>query len=125
VGATQSWPRLMVNTSGLQYGIRPVHAEKKHPDAHFVLAVRHHVAGQLPGGRLAVRAADHGAVDISDRLRAGDDRVALVAAANTHLVYVSLATQPDCMPHLKAPDKTGSAYRAAKSVCRWSGTTLR
>jgi hypothetical protein len=43
--------------------------------------------------------------------------VALVAAANTHLVYVSLATQPDCVPHLKAPDKTGSAYRAAKSAC--------
>lgn len=43
--------------------------------------------------------------------------VALVAVANTHLVYVALATQPECVPHIKAPDGTGGAFRAAKSAC--------
>jgi hypothetical protein len=43
--------------------------------------------------------------------------VALMALANTHLVYVSLATQPECVPHLKAPDHGGAAFRAAKSAC--------
>lgn len=43
--------------------------------------------------------------------------VALVAAANIHLVYVSLASQPACVPHLQAPDGSGSTYRAAKSAC--------
>ena len=43
--------------------------------------------------------------------------VALVAVANTHLVYVALATQPECVPHLKAPDHGGDAFRAAKSAC--------
>jgi hypothetical protein len=43
--------------------------------------------------------------------------VALVAVANTHLVYVSLATQPECVPHLKAPDESVAAFRAAKSAC--------
>jgi hypothetical protein len=43
--------------------------------------------------------------------------VALMAVANTHLVYVSLATQPECVPHLKMPDGSGAAFRAAKSAC--------
>ena len=43
--------------------------------------------------------------------------VAVFAAANAHLVYVSLASQPDCVPHLKAPDESGTALRAAKSAC--------
>jgi hypothetical protein len=43
--------------------------------------------------------------------------VALMAVANTHLVYVSLATQPECVPHLKMPDESGAAFRAAKSAC--------
>ena len=43
--------------------------------------------------------------------------VATVAAANAHLVYVSLASQPDCVPHLKSPDGSGSNFRAAKSAC--------
>jgi hypothetical protein len=43
--------------------------------------------------------------------------VALLAVANTHLVYVSLATQPECVPHLKTPDKSGAGFRAAKSAC--------
>ena len=42
---------------------------------------------------------------------------AIVAAANIHLVYVSLASQPACVPHLEAPDGSGTSYRAAKSVC--------
>ena len=43
--------------------------------------------------------------------------VALMAVANAHLVYVSLATQPECVPHLKTPDDSGAAFRAAKSAC--------
>jgi hypothetical protein len=43
--------------------------------------------------------------------------VALMAVANVHLVYVSLATQPECVPHLKTPDEGAAAYRAAKSAC--------
>jgi hypothetical protein len=41
----------------------------------------------------------------------------VMAAANTHLVYVSLATQPECVPHLKSPDASGAAFRAAKPAC--------
>ena len=37
--------------------------------------------------------------------------VAVFAAANAHLVYVALASQPDCV----AAD--GSSYRAAKPSC--------
>ncbi|MBD2748838.1 hypothetical protein IC232_19295 [Microvirga sp. BT688] len=41
----------------------------------------------------------------------------VVAAANAHLVYVAVASQPDCVAHLKdAGSKTG-AFRAAKSAC--------
>ena len=43
--------------------------------------------------------------------------VALLAVANAHLVYVSVATQPVCVPHLKAPDGSGTTFRAAKSAC--------
>jgi anti-sigma-K factor RskA len=43
--------------------------------------------------------------------------VAVMAVANTHLVYVSLATQPECVPHLKAPAAGGPAFRAAKPAC--------
>jgi hypothetical protein len=42
---------------------------------------------------------------------------AVFTGANAHLVYVSLATQPDCVPHLKAPDGSGTAFRAAKPSC--------
>jgi hypothetical protein len=41
---------------------------------------------------------------------------ALVAVANVHLVSVSLASDPGCVPHLKAPGD-GNALRAAKSAC--------
>ncbi|MBB5221603.1 hypothetical protein HNP73_001524 [Amaricoccus macauensis] len=43
--------------------------------------------------------------------------VAIFAAANTHLVYVSLSSEPDCVPHLKAPDHGGKTFRAAGSAC--------
>jgi hypothetical protein len=43
--------------------------------------------------------------------------VAAMAVANTHLVYVSLATQPECVPHLKSPGESGVAFRAAKPAC--------
>jgi hypothetical protein len=39
-----------------------------------------------------------------------------VAAANAHLVYVAVTSQPDCVPHLKEAGTDGS-YRAAKSAC--------
>ena len=42
---------------------------------------------------------------------------ALVVIANAHLIYVSVSSQPDCVAHLKAPDETSGAYRAAKSAC--------
>ena len=41
---------------------------------------------------------------------------ALLAVANVHLVTVSLASDPGCVPHLKAPGE-GRALRAAKSAC--------
>jgi hypothetical protein len=44
--------------------------------------------------------------------------LALVAAANVHLVYVSFASQADCVPHLKEPgDPTKNSYAAASSSC--------
>jgi hypothetical protein len=59
------------------------------------------------------------------RSRAGIAALVLVgvgisglAAANVHLVYVSVMSQPDCVPHAK---ETGAAarnvYRAARSSC--------
>ncbi|WP_375262260.1 hypothetical protein [Palleronia sp.] len=41
----------------------------------------------------------------------------VVIAANVHLVYVSVTSQPACVPHLEAPDHGGTTYRAAKSAC--------
>lgn len=37
--------------------------------------------------------------------------------ANLHLAYVAMTTQPDCVPHAKAPVSTPGVYRAAKSSC--------
>jgi len=45
--------------------------------------------------------------------------VLLIGAANAHLVYVAVTSQPECVPHEKgmdASDHPGS-YRAAKSAC--------
>lgn len=43
--------------------------------------------------------------------------LALVAVGNAHLLYVALASQPPCVPHLKAPGEEGAGLRAAKSSC--------
>jgi hypothetical protein len=40
----------------------------------------------------------------------------VLIAANAHLVYVALVSQPDCVPHTKATGEHG-AYRAARSAC--------
>ena len=44
--------------------------------------------------------------------------VALLAA-NAHLVYVAVKSQPDCVPHSKQAGSgmPGSAYRAASPAC--------
>ena len=43
--------------------------------------------------------------------------VAVLAGANAHLVYVSFASQPACVPHLKTAEEGAAMYRAAKSSC--------
>lgn len=43
--------------------------------------------------------------------------VAVLIGANAHLVYVSFASQPACVPHLKLPQEGAATYRAAKSSC--------
>lgn len=45
--------------------------------------------------------------------------VVLLGAANAHLVYVAVTSQPDCVPHEKAKDGNGhpGSFRAAKSAC--------
>jgi hypothetical protein len=42
--------------------------------------------------------------------------LALLLAANAHLVFVAFTSQPDCVEHIKAPGTDGT-YRAAKSAC--------
>jgi hypothetical protein len=44
----------------------------------------------------------------------------LLAAANVHLVYVSITSQPDCVAHLRqgeSPVASGQ-LRAAQSACK-------
>ena len=43
--------------------------------------------------------------------------VLLFAAANAHLVYVAVASQPDCVAHLKEAGSGPGQFRAAKSSC--------
>lgn len=43
--------------------------------------------------------------------------LALLAAANWHLVYVAIASQPDCVPHLRQSDGSADKFRAAVSSC--------
>ncbi|MBN9010648.1 MAG: hypothetical protein J0H63_11130 [Rhizobiales bacterium] len=38
------------------------------------------------------------------------------AAANAHLVWTSVSSEPDCVPHLKDPGAAGE-FRAARSSC--------
>lgn len=42
--------------------------------------------------------------------------IALVVIANAHLVWKAVQSQPDCVPHLKAPGAEGR-FRAAQSSC--------
>lgn len=41
----------------------------------------------------------------------------VVAVANAHLVYVAVASQPECVAHLKEAGTQAGEYRAAKSAC--------
>ncbi len=43
----------------------------------------------------------------------------LVAAANYHLVYVAIASQPDCVEHVRTGQGAGDRglFAAAKSSC--------
>ena len=41
----------------------------------------------------------------------------VVAAANAHLVYVAVASQPECVAHLKEAGAKAGAFRAAKPAC--------
>lgn len=47
--------------------------------------------------------------------------LALLFAANAHLVYVAFASRPECVAHVKALVEAQSAeapvYRAARSAC--------
>jgi hypothetical protein len=43
--------------------------------------------------------------------------IAVLVAANAHLVYVATASQPDCVTHTKIPDRDGATFRAARSSC--------
>ncbi len=42
--------------------------------------------------------------------------IGLFAAANAHLIWRSVSSQPDCVAHLKAPGTEGQ-FRAAQSGC--------
>ena len=43
--------------------------------------------------------------------------LAVFVGANVHLIAVSFSSQPDCVPHLKAPQEGAAQFRAAKSSC--------
>lgn len=43
--------------------------------------------------------------------------IALFVAANAHLVYVAVTSQPDCVPHAKEVGVDGAPLRAARSAC--------
>jgi hypothetical protein len=40
----------------------------------------------------------------------------IFVAANAHLIWTSVRSQPDCVPHLKTPGQDGR-FRAAQSSC--------
>lgn len=42
--------------------------------------------------------------------------IGIFAGANAHLLWISVHSQPDCVPHLEAPSQNGQ-FRAAKSSC--------
>src|SRR5262245_8096665 len=41
----------------------------------------------------------------------------LLFAANGHLVYVAMTSQPDCVDHVRAGSGTQDRFSAAKSAC--------
>jgi hypothetical protein len=43
--------------------------------------------------------------------------LALIAAANWHLVYVATMSQPDCVPHVRQSNGSADTFRAAVSSC--------
>lgn len=46
--------------------------------------------------------------------------LALLVAANAHLVYVAMTSQPECVAHLRTGDNPNAAaqFSAAKSSCK-------
>ena len=46
--------------------------------------------------------------------------LALLVAANAHLVYVAMMSQPECVAHLRTGDSPNAAaqFSAAKSSCK-------
>ncbi len=49
--------------------------------------------------------------------------IVLVIGANAHLVYVSVTSQPECVPHTKAGQSASPAsFSAARSVCQPDST---
>jgi hypothetical protein len=43
--------------------------------------------------------------------------VVVLIAANAHLAYVAISSQPDCVAHLKEKGGQPGQFRAAKPVC--------
>jgi hypothetical protein len=41
----------------------------------------------------------------------------VVAAANAHLVYVAVESQPECVAHLKEAGVRAGEFRAARPAC--------
>jgi hypothetical protein len=43
--------------------------------------------------------------------------IAVVIAANVHLVYVAIASQPECVAHARQGEGAGRQFSAAQSSC--------
>jgi hypothetical protein len=43
--------------------------------------------------------------------------IAAVVAANAHLVFVAVASQPDCVAHIRQGEGAASRFSAAQSSC--------
>ncbi|MGE0652495.1 MAG: hypothetical protein AB7P12_12200 [Alphaproteobacteria bacterium] len=41
----------------------------------------------------------------------------MVIAANVHLVYVAMSSQPDCVEHIRAAGDAPGTFRAARPSC--------
>jgi hypothetical protein len=41
----------------------------------------------------------------------------ILAAANGHLVYVAMTSQPECVSHIRQGERSGEQFSAAKSAC--------